>query len=121
MKFNLIYLFKLRSILVLSIVIFLQSFIAFAGNSNFKVIALYTGKNDRAHVSFVHEANRWFAKAADKYKFSYDSTNNWENLNKEFLAKYDIVLFLDTRPEKPDQRIAFVQYMKRGGAWIGFH
>ncbi|MCX6237533.1 MAG: ThuA domain-containing protein, partial [Bacteroidia bacterium] len=55
------------------------------------------------------------------YKFSYESTNNWENLNLNFLAKYDIVLFLDTRPEKPEQRAAFEQYMKRGGAWIGFH
>ena len=121
MKFNLKYLLKLRSVLVLSTLIFLQSFIAFAGNPKFKVIAFYTGKNDPAHVSFVHEANRWFAKTANKYKFSYDSTNNWDNLNKYFLAKYDIVLFLDTRPEKIEQRIAFEQYMKGGGAWIGFH
>ena len=92
MKFNLIYLFKLRSVLVMSIVILLQSFIAFAGNPKFKIIAFYTGKNDPAHVSFVHEANRWFAKTADKYKFSYDSTNNWDNLNHDFLAKYDSVL-----------------------------
>ncbi len=28
----------------------------------FKVIAFYTAKNDKAHISFVHEANRWFAK-----------------------------------------------------------
>ena len=28
----------------------------------FKVIAFYTAKNDQAHISFVHEANRWFAR-----------------------------------------------------------
>jgi hypothetical protein len=28
---------------------------------------------------------------------------------------------LDTRPEDPDQRKAFEQYMKNGGAWMGFH
>lgn len=90
-------------------------------HSIFKVIAFYTGKNDRAHVSNVHESNRWFSETAKKYKFSYDSTNNWDNMNQDFLAKYDIVLFLDTRPDKPEQRAAFEQYMKRGGAFIGFH
>ncbi|WP_369679143.1 hypothetical protein [Siphonobacter sp. BAB-5385] len=33
----------------------------------FKVIAFYTAKNDPAHISFVHEANRWFAKAAKQH------------------------------------------------------
>jgi hypothetical protein len=27
----------------------------------FKAIAFYTAKNDLAHISFVHEANRWFS------------------------------------------------------------
>lgn len=109
--------------LVLIICLLLIGTFVFARKKDpkFKVIAFYTGQNDRAHVSFVHESNRWFAKTAKKYKFSYESTNNWENLNLNFLAKYDIVLFLDTRPEKPEQRAAFEQYMKRGGAWIGFH
>jgi hypothetical protein len=87
----------------------------------FKVIAFYTGKNDQAHVSYVHEANKFFPKMADKYGFSYDSTANWSNLNTAFLAKYQVVLFLDTRPEKPEQRAAFETYMKNGGAWMGFH
>jgi hypothetical protein len=42
--------------------------VAFYGNGvqaqgarpKFKVIAFYTGKSDLAHISFVHEANRWF-------------------------------------------------------------
>ncbi|WP_379089624.1 ThuA domain-containing protein [Pedobacter sp. UC225_65] len=87
----------------------------------FKVIAFYTGKNDQAHVSYVHEANHWFPKMADKYGFSYDSTANWSNLNAAYLAKYQVVLFLDTRPEQAEQRAAFETYMKNGGAWMGFH
>jgi hypothetical protein len=87
----------------------------------FHVIAFYTAKNDQAHISFVHEANRWFLSIADQYHFAYDSTNNWKNLNSNFLAKYQVVIFLDTRPEKPEQRVAFETYMKNGGAWIGFH
>ncbi|MGF7075249.1 ThuA domain-containing protein [Mucilaginibacter sp. 3215] len=87
----------------------------------FKVIAFYTGRNDLAHISFMHEANRWFPALAKKYNFTYDSTNNWANMNPEFLARYQVVIFLDTRTDNPEQRAAFEQYMKKGGAWMGFH
>ena len=58
---------------------------------------------------------------AGKYNFLYDSTNDWNNLNTSFLARYQVVLFLDTRPDTPAQREAFREYMERGGAWMGFH
>ncbi|HTV42776.1 MAG TPA: ThuA domain-containing protein [Candidatus Sulfotelmatobacter sp.] len=91
------------------------------GASRFNVIAFYTGKNDLAHISFVHEANQWFPKMALKYHFAFDSTTNWTDLNTHFLSHYQVVIFLDTRPEAPAQRAAFEQYMKGGGAWMGFH
>ncbi|MCF0055860.1 ThuA domain-containing protein [Dyadobacter sp. CY356] len=87
----------------------------------FKVIAFYTGKNDQAHISYMHEANKFFPQIASKYNFTYDSTTDWSKLNAEFLSKYQIVLFLDTRPEKHEQRAAFQKYMENGGAWMGFH
>lgn len=89
--------------------------------SGFKVIGFYTAKDDKAHISFVHEANRWFSQAAKEYNFIYDSTNNWDNLNEKFLSGYQIVLFLDTRPEAEPQREAFKKYMQNGGVWMGFH
>jgi hypothetical protein len=89
--------------------------------SKFKAIAFYTAKNDQAHISYVHEANRWFAKIAPQYRFTYDSTDNWNNMNADFLAKYQVVIFLDTRPDTPEQREAFKKYMENGGAWLGFH
>ncbi|MBS1662490.1 MAG: ThuA domain-containing protein, partial [Bacteroidetes bacterium] len=67
----------------------------------FKVIAFFTAKNDAAHISFVHEANRWFPEMAAKYHFEYDSTNDWNKMTEAFLASYQVVLFLDTRPEGP--------------------
>jgi hypothetical protein len=85
------------------------------------VIAFYTAKNDAAHISFVHEANRWFPSIAKQYNFTYDSTNDWNKMNSDFLASYQLVIFLDTRPDQPAQRTAFEKYMKGGGAWIGFH
>src|ERR1700730_2020015 len=85
--------------------------------SRFKVIAFYTCREDQAHISFVHEANGWFPKMAEKYHFTYDSTNNWNNLNAGFLSQYQVVIFLDTRPDSPAQREAFRKYMDGGGAW----
>jgi hypothetical protein len=87
----------------------------------FKVIAFFTERNDKAHISFVHDANRWFPEMARKYNFSYDSTKDWSLMNPAYLSKYQVVLFLDTRPDTPSQRAAFRQYMEKGGGWIGFH
>jgi len=92
-----------------------------AQKPKFKVIAFFTAKNDQAHISFVQEANRRFPEMGKKYHFSYDSTQNWDNLNAEYLSHYQVVLFLDTRPEVPAQREAFQKYMENGGAWLGFH
>jgi uncharacterized protein len=89
--------------------------------NTFKVIAFYTAKNDQAHISFVHEANKWFSKKAPKNNFTYDSTDNWNNLNSEFLSGYDVVIFLDTRPDSAKHREAFERFMNDGGAWMGFH
>jgi hypothetical protein len=87
----------------------------------FKVLAFYTAKNDKAHVSFVNEANRWLARTATEHGFAYVTTNDWEKLNSKFLADYQVVLFLDTRPEAPALREAFQKYVEAGGGWIGFH
>lgn len=87
----------------------------------FRVVAFYTAQNDAAHVSFAHEANRWFSNIASIYGFTYDTTRNWNNLNAAFLAGYQVVLFLDTRPETPEQRVAFEKYMESGGGWMGMH
>lgn len=106
---------------VLLLIIFTITAFAQSKKLKFKVIAFYTGKNDLAHISFVKEANKWFPEIATKNNFSYDSTSNWENLNLEFLSKYQVVLFLDTRPENSEQREAFQKYMENGGAWMGFH
>jgi hypothetical protein len=87
----------------------------------FHVIAFYTERPDLAHISFVHEANRWFPKIAAQHHFTYDSTNDWNHLNKKFLSHYQVVIFLDSRPEDSTRREAFQRYMEHGGAWMGFH
>jgi uncharacterized protein len=92
-------------------------------NPKFNVVAFYKGINESetAHVSFVQEANRWFTKMGVRYNFTYDSTKNWNDLNSKFLANYQVVIFLDARPDSSVQRDAFREYMEKGGSWMGFH
>ena len=118
---------KLRKYQKILVVICLFCSLLYAGyaqadkNARFHVVAFYTAKEDLAHISFVHEANRWFPKMAASHHFSYDSTNNWNNLNPGFLSRYQVVIFLDTRPDDSAQRKAFEEFIKKGGAWMGFH
>lgn len=107
--------------LCLSLSLFAGSFVASAKKPKFNVIGFYTAKNDEAHISFVHEANKWFSAMASKHHFIYDSTNNWDNLNADFLSKYQVIIFLDTRPDTANQRQAFQQFIEKGGGWLGFH
>ena len=90
-------------------------------SKTFNVIAFYTANNDQAHISFVNEANHWFSEISAKQRFRYVSTNDWGKLNSDTLSNYQVVIFLDTRPEVSGQRKAFEQYMENGGAFMGFH
>lgn len=97
------------------------NYLAQGSQPKYKVIAFYTGKNDQAHVSFVHEANQWFSKVSVRHHFSYESTNDWNKMTPEFLSHYQVVIFLDTRPDSALQRKAFQEYMEKGGGFMGFH
>lgn len=108
-----------KTISMLIVFIFLMK--ATNAQKHFNVLAFYTAKEDLAHISFVHEANKWFPTIAAQNNFTYDSTNDWSKLNDDTLKNYQVILFLDTRPEDSLQRLAFERYMKNGGAWMGFH
>ncbi len=99
---------------------FINCFSQNAG-TGFRVLAFWSAKSEEAHLSFVHDANRWFPIMAAKYNFSYDSTNDWSKLNSETLSNYQVVIFLDSRPDNPAQRKAFEKFMESGGGWLGFH
>ena len=75
--------------------------------AQFKVIAFYTAKNDKAHISFVNEANKWFKERSESNNFIYVSTDDWEKLNTDFLKDYQVIIFLDTRPEKLNKELIF--------------
>lgn len=112
---------KIASLLIACFIAGIVSCLSQTATKAFHVIAFYTGKNDQAHISFLTEANEWFGKMSQKNNFVYDTTTNWDNLNDAFLKKYEVVIFLDTRPDLAHQRVAFEKYMRNGGAWMGFH
>lgn len=120
MKF---YTLRKQLLLSMSILMLLLStvFSATAQTPKFKVVAFYNGTYDAAHINFVHEAIPWFTNLGTQYGFSFSATNNWDNLNANFLKDVQVVLFLDDAPYGAAQRSAFQTYMENGGGWMGFH
>ncbi len=94
---------------------------AAGGSATFHVCAFYTDGVEEAHLSFVREANRWFAETGRPDGFSYEATADWSRLEPAFLSRCGVVLFLDARPDAEGPRAAFREYMEKGGAWMGFH
>lgn len=86
-----------------------------------KILALYTGRADLAHISFVNEAKKELPKMAVLNNYHLEVSDNWSLLNIKDLNRYQLILLLDTRPELPAQRTAFKKFMDNGGACIIFH
>ncbi|GAA2341920.1 ThuA domain-containing protein [Streptomyces kunmingensis] len=92
-----------------------------AAAAPFKVLGLYSGTWDAAHIDFEKEANDWFPKQAAANGFTYTASNDWNLLANGGVNAYQVVLFLDDLPQTAAQRSGFEQYMRGGGAWMGFH
>ncbi len=92
-----------------------------AADASIQVMSFYLAQTEAAHLSFVREANTWFARAAATNHFIYNATSNWDDLNDAALAKCQVVVFLDARPPSSAQRAAFKHYMEAGGGWMGIH
>ncbi|MET7976183.1 RICIN domain-containing protein [Streptomyces mirabilis] len=87
----------------------------------FKVLALYSGTYDAAHIDFDKEANVWFPQQAAANGFTYTASTNWDLLANGGVNAYQVVLFLDDLPQTTAQRTGFEAYMRGGGGFMGFH
>ena len=85
------------------------------------VLAFYSTTVEKDHVLFAEDALKFYAEAAKRDGFSFESTTNWDDLNPTRLASADLVLWLDDSPHTEAQRRAFETYMQHGGGWFGFH
>lgn len=92
-----------------------------AQQPRFRALAFYSTKVEPDHVLFSDAALKFFSGLAAKNNFTFDSTTNWDDLNEANISKYQVVMWLNDEPSKPEQKKAFQNYMEHGGAWLGFH
>src|ERR1700749_3911207 len=92
-----------------------------AQQPRFHVLAFYTEKTEADHVDFARQALTFFEAEAKHDNFAWQATTNWDDLNAANLQHYQLVVWLNDSPHVDSQRAAFEQYMKHGGAWLGFH
>ncbi len=107
--------------LLLCLVPMLPSTGTFGQQPSFKVLAFYSTKVEPDHVLFAEGALKFFSDLAAKNNFTFDSTNNWDDMNDFNLEKYKVVIWLNDGPSKAEQKRAFQEYIENGGAWLGFH
>jgi type 1 glutamine amidotransferase len=86
-----------------------------------QVLAFYSTTVEKDHVLFAEDALKFYAEAAQRDGYIFDSTTNWDDLNATRLAHVDLILWLDDAPHTEAQRRAFEAYMQHGGGWFGFH
>src|SRR5271155_2697590 len=89
--------------------------------ARFQVIAFYSASAEPDHVRFAEDALKFFSALATRDDFTFDSTDDWANLNASYLKKYQVVIWLNDAPTNAEQRLAFQQSIEAGGAWLGFH
>ena len=107
--------------LLLSLLPMFPSTHTFGQQTSFKVLAFYSTKVEPDHVLFAEGALKFFSGLSATNNFAFDSTSNWDDMNDFNLAKYHVVVWLNDKPSKAEQRRAFQKYMESGGAWLGFH
>jgi hypothetical protein len=77
---------------------------------------------DRAHAAYQRHANVWFPQTAtDKKFFTFEVSNDWDQLKTIAPAPGLVVMFVDISPSDPGQQAGFRSYMEKGGAWFGCH
>jgi uncharacterized protein len=92
-----------------------------AQNPRFKVAAFYSTTCEMDHINFARDGLYFFGLIAEQQKFTFDATTDWTNLNDDYLANYDVIIWLNDFPKTDEQRAAFERFVNRGGAWYGCH
>ncbi|WP_372346776.1 hypothetical protein [Streptomyces sp. KL116D] len=78
-----------------------------SGGGPFKVLGLYSGTWDAAHIDFEKEASDWLPKQAAANGFTYTASGDWNLLANGGVNAYQVVLFLDDLPQTAAQRTGF--------------
>src|ERR1700744_553283 len=91
---------------------FMATVVSHPQSSRFHVLAFYSTTVEQDHVDFAQQAIPFFQDLAKREHFTFNTTTDWNNLNPEVLARYQVVVWLDDRPSTPAQQAAFANYME---------
>lgn len=93
----------------------------YAKAPRFKALLCYSETAEPAHVEFGRQAVEFFRDLTVGDGFILDIHNDFKDLDYDSLARYDVVIAINTAPASEGERKAFERYMENGGGWIGFH
>jgi type 1 glutamine amidotransferase len=86
-----------------------------------RVLVFFSLNVENDHMLFATQALRFLAEQADRHGFRVEATTDWNDLNDQKLAQYQMVVWLNDFPGAAAQRAAFEKFMENGGAWLGCH
>jgi len=112
---------KMKRNVVVVCALVLIALTSYAQSPRFKVAAFYSTNGEMDHINFAKDALYFFELKAEQHQFTFDATRDWSNLNDDYLANYDVVIWLNDFPKDDEQRAAFERFIDRGGAWYGCH
>ena len=72
----------------------------------FKVAAFYSTKGEMDHINFAKDALYFFDLVASQQNFTFDATTDWTTLNDDYVANYDVIIWLNDFPKNDEQRAA---------------
>ena len=111
-------LLKLKSLLILSVFIFINGDIY--ADHHHKIKILYMGGRDHDWKGYYDSIVPLFKKQGD---FELIFSNKLDDLKAENIKKYDVVLFFGSGGNFTDksQEIGLEEYLKNGGGIVGVH
>lgn len=107
---------------ILSAFYILWSMPAHAQAPRFRVLAL--SENGGHHIRYSEAAKKWLDQLAADSSFSIDYIHSTDQVNTDYLSRYQLFIQLDYPPYAwtEEAAAAFTGYIENGkGGWIGFH
>jgi type 1 glutamine amidotransferase len=111
----------IRRLVLVAALLFCLAGAAHGQSGSFRVLAFYSPNVESDHVDFAKQALQFFTESAKKNHYDFESTTQWDDLTKQPLTQYRVILWLNDFPHTQEQRAAFEKYMTHGGGWLGFH
>jgi len=93
---------KIQSFLLLSLRFILFPLLlvvsAQAQQPRFKVAAFYSTTGEMDHINFARDALYFLNLISEQQQFTFDATRDWTNLNDDYLANYNLIIWLNDFP-----------------------